>query len=109
VQGTSVGPNRVTTYIDPDGRKYKVLLPATAPESHARMGVRMGPPPLDGLGLSSEMSVRVHNELFGLGILTYEDVKRRGLGTVTQAIQSALKVDAQAVATLYYQKEHPNG
>lgn len=101
--------NRVTTYTSPDGRKFKVLLPAGAPETHASRGIRLGPPDLDLLGLSDDMRVRVHNELFNLGILTYDDIKRKGLGVINQAIQSALKVDAQSVATLYYKKEHPDG
>lgn len=96
--------NKVVTYVDSKGRKYKVLIPASAPLSHAKHGIRLGPPPLDELGYPDSVTTRIHNELFDRDMITYHDVQAN-LGAVVGAIQHAFSVDAQSVAQLYYKYE----
>lgn len=105
--GSSSG-NRVVVWVDSEGRKFNSIIPAGARDAEAIKGVKFGPPPLNALNLPRDVSVRLHNELFDRGLFTYEQV-RRNLGQVISAIQQALRVDAQTVATLYYRKEHPDG
>lgn len=83
-----------------DGRKQKVLIPDNAPDSHAAMGVLVGPPDLDALQLPTALEVRLHNELFNRGLFTRKDVQKRPQ-EVFAALQSALRVDVAAIANLY--------
>lgn len=100
--------NRVVVWVDDMGRKYNSIIPAGATDGEAVRGVKYGPPPLDVLGLPTDVSVRLHNELFARGLFTYEQV-RHSLNEVLGAIQQAFRVDAQIVSALYYRKEHPDG
>jgi hypothetical protein len=96
--------NRVVDYTAPDGRKYKSLIPMTAPLSHASRGILIGPPDLKSLGLSPEMTIRLHNELFERDLVDYKST-RANLREVVSAIMHTFSVDAQAIVSLYYKNE----
>lgn len=83
-----------------DGRKQVVLIPDGAPDSHAKMGVLVGPPDLDVLQLPIAIEVRLHNELYNRGLLTRKDVQKRPQ-ELFAALQAALRVDVAAIANLY--------
>lgn len=87
-------------YTDPDGYRYRVLIPEGSPASHAHMGVRVGPPDLATLNLPSHIERRLNNELFSRGLITVADVRRRP-GDVQAAVMAAMKADAQTVMALY--------
>lgn len=86
-------------YVDGIGRKFAVLVEEGQDPAH---GVIVGPLPLDALELPASTMVRLHNELYGLHLYTYEDVRRR-----PQDVQSALaatyRVDIQTIQKLYAQ------
>lgn len=92
---------RATTYTDNDGRRFQVLMPDDAPESHARYGVIVGPQvDLSFLKLPQEVATRIHNALFDRNILTYEDARSRLL-EVRSAVQAALGSTVEAVIEAY--------
>ena len=91
---------REATYTDEAGRMFKVMLPQDAPAEHARLGVVIGPPPLDGLGLPFDAEVRLNLQLFSRGIFTARDAKRRPRD-VHAAIMGALRADIQRVVAVY--------
>jgi hypothetical protein len=97
-------PNKLVDYATPDGRKYKSELPLEAPLSHASRGVRWGPPDLSPLGLPPQIAVRLHNELFARNLFTYRDV-RANMNEVVSAVMHTFAVDAQMIASIYYQRE----
>lgn len=85
---------------DKKGRLFYVNIPDDAPESHASMGIPIGPPDLSDLGLPIATEVRLNNELFNRGLLIRKDVKSRPI-EVFAALQSAFRVDAAAITNLY--------
>lgn len=91
---------REIVYTDPYGRRFRVLIPAGAPDSEAEHGMILGPPILEDLGLPIEAEVRLHNQLEARGIIYRRDAERRP-GEIVAALQAALKVDAQRVQALY--------
>lgn len=91
------------TYTDKMGRRTWVWLPEKAPDADARMGIPIGPPPLDALGLPAATEVRLHNELYARGLLTIDDVKK-DRQSVVGALMAAFKVDAEAIVTCYTSK-----
>lgn len=91
---------RQVLHVDHYGRKTLYAIPNDAPDHHATMGIFIGPPSLEKLNLPLEIEVRINNALFDRGIITQRDVERKP-NEVNAAIQSALKIDAQAVAALY--------
>lgn len=96
--------NKQVEYVDKVGRKYKSLLPADAPVEHASRGVLSGPPDLTVLGLTDDMAIRLHNELYARGLVDYNSV-RSNLREVVSAIMHAFGVDAQRIVALYYENE----
>lgn len=96
--------NQQVDYIDKSGRKYKSLIPVGAPIGHASMGVLSGPPDLTSLGLTDDMTMRLHNELYARGLVDYSSV-RSNLREVVSAIMHAFGVDAQRIVALYYENE----
>ena len=90
----------IAHYVDPKGRHYKVLVPDGAPIDTWSRGIVIGPPDTDSLGLSEEVSTRLHNELFNRGIITAADANTRRLD-VQSALQYAMRVDAQSIINLY--------
>ena len=88
------------SYEDEKGRHWATLLPDDIPEEDAFLGIPLGPPPLEVLGLPEEIEVRLHNELFSRGLFTPADVKRR-INDVVASLQAALRVDAGLIIGLY--------
>lgn len=96
--------NKVVDYVDKSGKQYKSVLPEEAPLSHAGRGILIGPPDLTALGLTTDMAVRLHNELVARGLVDYSSV-RSHMTEVVSAIMHTFGVDAQRIAALYYENE----
>ena len=91
---------RQVTHTDDKGRIQVVLIPDDAPDSHATLGIPVGPPSLKALGLPEEIETRLHNQLVARRILTAADAKARR-SDVFGALQKALAVDTDRVVTCY--------
>lgn len=91
---------KIVRHQDPDGRRFAVALPDYEADSAAILGIRLGPPDLEGLGLPKDIEIRLNNQLYDRGLITAKDVKTR-LPEVHAALMAALKVDAASVAGLY--------
>jgi hypothetical protein len=87
-------------YRDPAGYTRRVLLPDDAPDSEAALGVPLGPPDLEPLGLPIALERRLHAELVNRGLWTYNDVLKHN-GALFAAWQAALGVDASRLMSLY--------
>jgi hypothetical protein len=92
---------REVKYTDSLGQNFVVRIPDDAPLEHAKWGVRVGPPELDGLGLPLELQVRLHNELWARGLLTYGDIRQRR-GEVASALREALKLGVGQLEGVYW-------
>ena len=90
-------------YEDAKGRRWATLLPDDTPEEDAALGIPLGPPPLEALGLPEDIEVRLHNELFSRSLFTPADVKRR-INDVVASLQAALRVDAGLIIGLYLER-----
>lgn len=88
------------TYTDGYGRKFLVELPDTAPDEHAPMGIVIGPPDLEPLGLPLDLEVRLNNNLYARGLFTDRDVSRKR-GELLAVWQSVLQVDSVRLINLY--------
>lgn len=93
---------RRVTSVDPQGRWTAVWLPDGAPDSDAPMGIPIGPPSLDSLGLPPEVQTRLHNELFVRGIYSVRDAIS-GRQNLVGALMSALKLDVERITDIYRQ------
>lgn len=91
---------RQVTYTDDKGRIHVVLIPDNAPDSHATLGIPVGPPSLAALGLPKEIEVRLHNQLAARRILTATDARKRRMD-IFAAWQKALAVDINRIITCY--------
>lgn len=91
---------RQVKHTDDKGRIQVVLIPDDAPDSHATLGIPVGPPSLAALGLPEEIETRLHNQLVARNLLTVADVKARR-SDVFGALQKALGVDVNRVVTCY--------
>ena len=91
---------REASYADAEGRMWAVLLPEGVPEADAVLGLPLGPPSMEPLGLPLDAEVRLHNQLFARRLFTRRDVKARRMD-IFGALQAALRVDITAVAALY--------
>lgn len=91
---------RAIEYIDHDGRLWARGLPDDVPDSQAKVGVPLGPPPLTSLGLPKQIEIRLHNQLYNRHILTERDARTR-FNEVRAALQAALGVDAAAILAVY--------
>src|SRR5262245_66309978 len=91
---------REVEYKDDQGFLYRVLIPDNAPQEHAELGVRLGPPGLDGLDLTLDQKVRLNNELYHRRLLTKQEVRRRH-NEITSSVQDALKETENQRLTLY--------
>lgn len=85
-----------------DNRGFRTVrqIPDDKPDEHAKYGMVVGPPEFDGLKLPEEVRIRLNNELFGRGIITLQDAKRRR-GEVVSALQAALKLDVETILVAY--------
>ncbi len=97
---------KIVSYTDDDGRRWATQLPEDAPDSDAAKGLPLGPPSLEPLGLPLEIEVRLHNQLFDRELFTEKAVKR-SRESVVAALMGTLKVDAQAIITLYSEPVAP--
>ena len=88
------------SYEDAKGRRWATLLPDDMPDEDASLGIPLGPPPLEALGLPEDIEVRLHNELFSRGLFTPADVKRR-INDVVASLQAALRIDAGLIIGFY--------
>lgn len=85
---------------DKQGRKTWVNIPENAPDSHAAMGLLVGPPSLVDLKLPRDVEVFLHNQLFDRGLIERKDVKARPQD-IFAALQAAYRVDVAAITNLY--------
>ena len=91
---------RTADYIDRIGLTRRVLLPDSASDLEAEMGIPLGPPSLEALGLPIELERRLHQELVLRGLFTYNDVLKRS-NDLKGAWQAALGVDVSRLMSLY--------
>lgn len=91
---------RTLDYTDGKGRNWRVQLPDDAGDDEVDLGVPVGPPDLEPLGLPEPLAIRLHNELYHRGIFSKRDAMARGPELIA-AWQTALKVDAMTLARLY--------
>lgn len=82
------------------GRKTVRVVPEGAPTPTWSAGVAVGPPDLRSLDLPEEVATRLHNELFNRGIIRRGDA-RTHRSEVHAALMAALRVDAEAIISLY--------
>lgn len=87
-------------WTDPEGRIFRVRIPSDAPDSHARFGIIIGPPPLDPLDLPLSVEVALNNQLHRRKLWTERDVQRRPMEVVS-AVKAAFNADATRVIALY--------
>ncbi len=91
---------RIIDYIDDDGYKRRVSLPDDAPDTHANMGILVGPPNLAPLDLPPQHDLALNNELFDRGLLTAEDVQGRQ-EELSAALKRVLKLDILILQQLF--------
>lgn len=91
---------REVTHEDRKGRLWIVLIPELASDRDASMGIPVGPPSLDSLGLPDELATRLHNQLYHRHLITAADLRGRR-NDVTAALFAACKVDTQKIVDLY--------
>ena len=96
------------SYIGAGGRIWWVRLPDNLPDSEAQLGIPIGPPSLEGLGLPEEIEIALHNQLAARRIFTSRDIKTRR-ADVLAAIQGALKLDSEKIRNLYKHWENGTG
>lgn len=85
---------------DDAGRVSVMKVPEDAPEKMWPGGILIGPPDLSSLGLSEEVTTKLHNELFNRGIVD-RAAARRNRPEVHQALMAALRIDAERIINLY--------
>lgn len=81
-------------------RQYRMLVPDGAPPATWGAGIQVGPPDLSALGLSKEVTDRLHMELFARGIIRKDDA-RYHRAEVHAALMAALQVDAGRIIEIY--------
>jgi len=91
---------RQVSYEDDKGRFWMVSLPEGVPDSDASMGIPVGPPPFESLGLPEDIEIELHNQLFHRGLLTAKDLKRRR-GEIISALIHSLGVTGRDIIQLY--------
>lgn len=85
---------------DTDGRRLAILMPEEVPDEMWRVGIPLGPPPLDTLGLPPDIEVALSNQLFHRGILTARDAERRA-EEISAAIAATLRLSVQKIQQCY--------
>jgi hypothetical protein len=86
-------------WVDDKGRKWLRQVPV-GHEDEAQFGIELGPPDVSGLELPEAILIKLHNELFNRGLITWLDVRQRPQ-EVQAALQAALKIDTGAIMSLY--------
>lgn len=98
----------IVEYEDKEGRKFRRGLPQGAPRSQAAIGVPLGPPSLQDLGLPKEIEVALHNQLYARAIFTEADA-RSHLQDIHSALVSALRCDVNRILAVYHGQGAQNG
>lgn len=91
---------RELEYTDEEGRKFKVLIPKSSPDDHARFGIILGPPDLSLLGLPRDTEIRLNNQLYYRRVLTLRDAVGRKRD-VLAALQATFAVDVEKIVNQY--------
>lgn len=86
--------------IEVNGYKYKVTVPNDSEPSTWQYGVIVGPPDLSDLNLPSNVKSKLHAELYNRGLITRQDIDKRG-SEVFAALQAALRIDVASIVNLY--------
>lgn len=90
----------MVTWEDTEGRSWLRAIPQGVPEAQAAIGIPIGPPPLDELGLPREIEIRLHNQLYARRIYTAADARDR-VGEINSAIMAALRLDVHRILAVY--------
>jgi hypothetical protein len=88
------------TWEDKKGRQHLRAIPNGVPDSQAEIGIPIGPPPLDKLGLPEEIEIRLHNQLYARQIFTSADARGR-VQEIQSALMAALRVDVNRILAIY--------
>ncbi len=88
----------IQEHVDGWGRKFKVLLPEGV--TNGELGMIIGPPLLDELGLPRKTMVALHNELYRRKIFTFEDAKARR-AEIGAALVTVFKASAENIIGVY--------
>ncbi len=91
---------RTVEYADETGRRFRTAIPADAPDSHADMGVPIGPPDLSAIEVPEDYSVQLQNALLERGILTYRDFRKKPM-VVRGALNHVLKAQIRQLEAIY--------
>lgn len=91
---------KTVEYVDSRGRKYKVALPVTAPDSAASYGTVLGPADIDALGLPEPYATKLHNELYARDIISATDAAARR-NDIMSAFFAVFRLDTQRIVDLY--------
>lgn len=82
---------RYAFYVDRSGRKRRVMLRDTDPDSAASRGIPADPPDVSQLDWTG-YPAKLHNALVDRGLYSWSDVQRSG-DSLTGAILDVLRVD----------------
>lgn len=86
------------SYEDEEGKLWAVWTPQD--EDDATKGIPIGPQDISELGLSKDIEIALHNQLFYRGLFSWRDI-RHNQRELLAAIQAAYKVDAAKINNLY--------
>lgn len=93
-------------YKNERGYKYLVEIPDEF-QDEPELGIIIGPPDLESLGLPENYEVKLNNQLFDRQLFNWSDVRRRP-DDIRAALKATLRVDEQAIIRLY-KEERSNG
>lgn len=86
-------------FTDDEGKMWAVLVPEDQIDT-PELGFIIGPPDVSVLGLPSEISVRLHNQLFTRNLLSKADLRGQNQ-QVYAALHAAFRLDFASVTSLY--------
>lgn len=87
-------------YTDGEGFAYLVRVPAGVPERDYKLGIRLGPPDLSGVGLPKEQEIRLRNALVEAQMVNAETI-RGSASKLFQVVHNTFpKSDARAIVRL---------
>lgn len=90
-------------YIDEDGLKFMVTIPEEY-QDQPEIGIFLGPPSLDSLGLPKEYEKRLNNQLFDRKLFSWSDVRRRP-EEIKAALSATFKLDVLSIMNLYKEEK----
>ena len=91
-------------YTDAEGLRTMRRVPADMYKEDWGMGILVGPPPLDTLGLPERIQTKLNNELVNRRLITYADVRKRPQDLFA-ALQATFKTDVQTLQRLFHEFE----